>query len=504
MPTKLISYENLSAYDTLIKAWVDGSSASSQSNVIFRTVLYDSDNIYFYHKANAVQGTDTPDVTVPLAGSDVTKALAEISAIVTALGGEMAATAPYTVTFPNLTTEAKSTLVAAINEVDAHADANAAAIAILNGDDTTAGSVAKSIKDAVEALDVTEFPLAEVNNNVVTIHGISEADGEITVGVDSANDIVLEEVAYTGAAADVSTTAITDGAETDPQTLYSAGTAQGTLEAIARDLNALESTSVVTVEKQQTAETGYFATYVVKQNNVAVGEKINIPKDYLVKSATVETVITPDVPYQGAEVGDKYIDFTVNVYEGQGTESHIYIPVDDLMTAISGGTTTVANEYELQVTVDEHNVIKAQLNNIYAQKVQYVPTSATTVLTNVTTVKGALDKIDTLIQGMDADLDASGTPAHSGVFVMNGVTEADGVITSVDSVEVEPAGAVATAIAALDATPSQTAGTDGLALSLTEVDGVVTAISGSIAAGTYYDTTNYVMATSQDINDLFQ
>ena len=74
MSTKLISYENLSAYDTLIKAWVDGSSATSQSNVIFRTVLYDSDNIYFYHKANAVKGTDTPDVTVPLTGSDAIKA----------------------------------------------------------------------------------------------------------------------------------------------------------------------------------------------------------------------------------------------------------------------------------------------------------------------------------------------------------------------------------------------------------------------------------------------
>lgn len=311
------------------------------------------------------------------------------------------------------------------------------------------------------------------------------------------------EVASTGAAADVSTTIITDGDASDPQELYPAGTAQGTLEAIARDLNTLESESVVTVEKQSTAETGYFATYVVKQNNAQVGEKINIPKDYLVKSATVETVETQDVPYQGAEVGDKYIDFVVNVYEGQGIESHIYIPVDDLMAAISGGTTTVANEYELQVSVDSHNVITATLNNIYAQKVQYVPTSQTTVLTNVTTVKGALDAIDTLIQGMDADLDASGTAQHSGVFVMNGVTEVDGTITSVDSVEVEPAGAVTAAINVLDATETQTAGTDGLALSVTQTDGVITAISGSIADGTYYDQSSYPLANSNDIDDLF-
>ena len=41
------------------------------------------------------------------------------------------------------------------------------------------------------------------------------------------------------------------------------------------------------------------------------------------------------------------------------------------------------------------------------------------------------------------------------------------------------------AIAGLDAEKSQTAGADGLALSITEVDGKITAISGSIAANTY-------------------
>lgn len=45
--------------------------------------------------------------------------------------------------------------------------------------------------------------------------------------------------------------------------------------------------------------------------------------------------------------------------------------------------------------------------------------------------------------------------------------------------------AIDAAIADLDATVSQTAGADGLALSVTEVDGVITAVSGSIAANTY-------------------
>ena len=86
---------------------------------------------------------------------------------------------------------------------------------------------------------------------------------------------------------------------------------------------------------------------------------------------------------------------------------------------------------------------------------------------------------------------------------MSGVTQVDGVLTSVDSVEVDPAGTAAAAVAALDATPSQVAGTDGLELSLTQTDGIVTSISGSIISGTYYDTTNYVLAQTSDIEELF-
>ena len=54
---------------------------------------------------------------------------------------------------------------------------------------------------------------------------------------------------------------------------------------------------------------------------------------------------------------------------------------------------------------------------------------------------------DTEIAALDADVDASGTAQHSGTFVISGITEVDGVITGVDSVEVENAGAAA----ALDA-----------------------------------------------------
>ena len=78
------------------------------------------------------------------------------------------------------------------------------ALTRLDGADTVAGSVSKKIKDAVEALDTSaDVGIASVSNNVVTIKGsVKEEDGIIAAG--TATDVVLEEVAYTGAAADVS------------------------------------------------------------------------------------------------------------------------------------------------------------------------------------------------------------------------------------------------------------------------------------------------------------
>lgn len=49
------------------------------------------------------------------------------------------------------------------------------------------------------------------------------------------------------------------------------------------------------------------------------------------------------------------------------------------------------------------------------------------------------------IADLDGSVSASGTAANNGVFVLTGVTEVDGVITSGTSTEVDPAGAAATA-----------------------------------------------------------
>ena len=94
---------------------------------------------------------------------------------------------------------------------------------------------------------------------------------------------------------------------------------------------------VYTVEKQAKAEAGYLSTYVFKKGGAQVGEKINIPKDFLVNSADILEVDTADQPYVGAQVGDLYIDFVINSKTADDTASHVYLPVNELVDAYTGG-----------------------------------------------------------------------------------------------------------------------------------------------------------------------
>ena len=100
---------------------------------------------------------------------------------------------------------------------------------------------------------------------------------------------------------------------------------------------------VVTVEKQTTAESGYVATYVVKQGGSQVGSKINIPKDYLVKSASLETCSQANTPVSGYKVGDKYLDFVINTKDSSTStgDEHIYILVSDLIDTYTADNSTL-------------------------------------------------------------------------------------------------------------------------------------------------------------------
>jgi len=73
-------------------------------------------------------------------------------------------------------------------------------------------------------------------------------------------------------------------------------------------------------------------SYDIMYDGVSRG-KIDIPKDFLVKSGSVKVVERPDDPYSGAQVGDKYIDLVLNVLSGSSEpDQHVYIPIKDLVS----------------------------------------------------------------------------------------------------------------------------------------------------------------------------
>lgn len=97
----------------------------------------------------------------------------------------------------------------------------------------------------------------------------------------------------------------------------------------------------ISVEKQVSPDSNYSATYVIKQNGVQVGSKINVPKDFLVKGASVETVDTADSPVSGYEIGDKYIDFVINTVDNDETAQHLYLLVTDLVDVYNADESTI-------------------------------------------------------------------------------------------------------------------------------------------------------------------
>ena len=195
-------------------------------------------------------------------------------------------------------------------------------------------------------------------SGVITLKGDGNSNGDVNLTMNGkqlqAAIVGLGTAAFTNSSAyDISgAAAAVLGTSGDPSTAK-------TVYGLDAKIDAVKSDSSISLVKADVPDAGYFATYVLGQGDNKVG-RINIPKDYLVKSGEINTVTTADSPYTGAAVGDKYLDFTVNTYDtsaGSGTESHIYIPVKELVDVYTGGSTTTIN-----VSVGSNNQITASIN----------------------------------------------------------------------------------------------------------------------------------------------
>lgn len=135
-----------------------------------------------------------------------------------------------------------------------------------------------------------------------------------------------------------------------------------------KDVQEAADGILYSIVQEATPDAGYFATYQLYGATtggtpvpISGSAKINIPRDFLVKSGEVKTVTAADkaaggIFYNNPDFleGDKYIDFVVNVKDS-GTapaDEHIYINVKDLVDTYSGGDGIAIDSSTKTVTLD--------------------------------------------------------------------------------------------------------------------------------------------------------
>lgn len=104
--------------------------------------------------------------------------------------------------------------------------------------------------------------------------------------------------------------------------------------SFAEAIAALAADDYAVIEKAATPEDTFATTYKLKVKDATapegykyIGDPINIPKDMVVQSATLETCAEDNVPVAGFVTGDRYIDLLIANSDG----THLYINVKDLV-----------------------------------------------------------------------------------------------------------------------------------------------------------------------------
>lgn len=184
------------------------------------------------------------------------------------------------------------------------------------------------------------------------------------------------------------------------------------------------------IVKQGTAESGYLSTYYLTKGGEQVGEKINIPKDFLVNSADILEVEEENQPYDGAQVGDLYIDFVINSKGADDTATHIYLPVNELVDAYTGGN---------GIEVSTANVISAKIDSVNANGLGVTAAGFKLDLATTSTA-GAMSaadkaKLDGIAAGANNYTHPEHTAHESGLYKVT--VDAQGHVTDADPVAKE-------------------------------------------------------------------
>lgn len=137
------------------------------------------------------------------------------------------------------------------------------------------------------------------------------------------------------------------------------------------------------IAEQAVPESGYFKTYTLQANtgiegayeDIVGAAKINIPKDFVVKAASMKTVTAADKTTGGifetdstfAE-NDKYIDLEINTQDATApfsNSTHLYINVKDLVDTYTAGNGIDITNNAITAIAKTNGGLAVDSNGIY-------------------------------------------------------------------------------------------------------------------------------------------
>ena len=249
------------------------------------------------------------------------------------------------------------------------------------------------------------------------------------------------------------------------------------LVGMISDSEAAGAVTCVKTTGGQNDDFVYRYTFYQGEDPITNGE-ITIAKDMV---ATTGELVNPTVG-DPIEIGGETITSGTYIMMTIANGTPFYINVTDLIEYNTFTDTSPTGEI---VVTDSNHSISMAIGKISATKIIYREADDSDPL-NPITEQTVAQKINALESGqsaalaaLDADLDASGTAQHSGTFVVSGVTQVDGLLTTVDSVEVEAAGAAAAVSDYVGTIPSGATATTVVGYIDEAADAAVDAISGS-------------------------
>lgn len=313
--------------------------------------------------------------------------------------------------------------------------------------DTTNVATTEFVHNVIETLDGSAT-IASVSNNVVTIKtGVTEADGVISN--DSGTDIVLEEVAVTGAAADV--------AYSNSQSQMLATNVQAAIDALDTRLDSLEGdfNVVISTDAATTPQgvkwgnpevTGTLAPSADTYHDIYLvpaggSEGTNTYREYI----TTRSGSADSYTYTWEKLGDIAVDLTgyvksvtVNGKQYAVDTNSTNITLTDVITAITGETAISggnANFVKVTATTTKNETNGTNITTLSTTaKVQAVATAdaSNQGLAEASDVKayvdGEIQKLDTTeYQQASVEVD---TTNHTSALKIKGIQETDGKIAA--------------------------------------------------------------------------